>query len=298
MSARSCSPSGDRRRTDARGPCPPEVNDGGRPVTVPPMTTGDIQQAQVGEFELEYETFGSRADPPLLLVMGLGDADDPLARRFCRAARRPRLLRRPLRQPRHRHVDASSTTPASRTSSAAIRRRPAVRAPYTLDDMADDTVGLMERLDIPRAHVVGASMGGMIAQTLACRHPDRVLTLTSIMSTTGDRPAAGAPADAAMEVLLPPPPTTARSASSARCTSGASSAAPASSSTRPTSATAPDAPSTAALAGRRGPPARRHPRLRQPHRAPRLRHRADASSSTATPTRWCRRAAAAPPRRR
>src|SRR6185503_2418610 len=58
-------------------------------------------------------------------------------------------------------------------------------ASYTLDEMADDTAGLLEALDIDAAHVVGVSMGGMIGQTLACRHPERVLSLTSIMSSTG-----------------------------------------------------------------------------------------------------------------
>ena len=60
-------------------------------------------------------------------------------------------------------------------------------ASYTLDDMADDTAGLLDALDIDAAHVVGVSMGGMIGQTLACRHPERVLSLTSIMSSTGSR---------------------------------------------------------------------------------------------------------------
>ena len=66
-----------------------------------------------------------------------------------------------------------------------------VRPPYTLDDMARDALGLMDALGIARAHVVGASMGGMIAQILAIEHPERVKSLTSIMSTSGDRSAAG-----------------------------------------------------------------------------------------------------------
>jgi len=78
-------------------------------------------------------------------------------------------------------------------------------AAYTLYDMADDAAALLEDLGIPAAHIVGASMGGMIAQALAIRHPDRVLSLCSIMSTTGDR-AVGQPAPEAMSVLLQPPP--------------------------------------------------------------------------------------------
>jgi pimeloyl-ACP methyl ester carboxylesterase len=80
----------------------------------------------------------------------------------------------------------------------------AVDAPYRLSDMAADAAGLLDHLDIPAAHVVGASMGGMIAQTLAIEHPDRVLTLTSIMSTTGD-PDVGAPSPDALGVLMRPP---------------------------------------------------------------------------------------------
>ncbi|TMR89626.1 alpha/beta fold hydrolase [Nonomuraea basaltis] len=77
-------------------------------------------------------------------------------------------------------------------------------APYLLDDLADDAAGLMDALGWPAAHVVGASMGGMIAQALAIRHPARVLTLTSIMSTTGPRVAPPTPAAIAALTATPP----------------------------------------------------------------------------------------------
>ena len=80
-------------------------------------------------------------------------------------------------------------------------------ASYRLDDMADDSAGLLDALGIAAAHVVGASMGGMIAQCLAIHHPDRVLSLCSIMSTTGD-PRVGQPSPEAMSALLTPPPQT------------------------------------------------------------------------------------------
>ena len=81
--------------------------------------------------------------------------------------------------------------------------------PYTLSDMANDGVGLLDALEIDAAHVVGASMGGMIAQTMAIEHPDRVRSLTSIMSSPGD-PRTGKPEPEALEVLLTVPPTRAR----------------------------------------------------------------------------------------
>ncbi|NUR86981.1 MAG: alpha/beta fold hydrolase [Nonomuraea sp.] len=77
--------------------------------------------------------------------------------------------------------------------------------PYFLEDMADDAAALLDALGWPAAHVVGASMGGMIAQALAIRHPERVLTLTSIMSTPG--PSVAPPTEAAMAVLMSQPPT-------------------------------------------------------------------------------------------
>ena len=77
-----------------------------------------------------------------------------------------------------------ATKPPGRLRQLLARPRPGA---YDLGDMAHDTIGLLDHLDIDRTHVVGMSMGGMIAQTLAARHPGRVLSLTSIFSTTGDR---------------------------------------------------------------------------------------------------------------
>src|SRR5205085_1868397 len=88
----------------------------------------------------------------------------------------------------NRDVGRSTRLSRHRPPTAAqIVRRDARAAAYTLDDMADDGVGLLDCLGVERAHVVGASMGGMIAQTIAIRHPDRVLSLVSIMSNTGAR---------------------------------------------------------------------------------------------------------------
>jgi pimeloyl-ACP methyl ester carboxylesterase len=87
---------------------------------------------------------------------------------------------------------------------AVAAGRPA-QAPYTLDDMADDAAALLAGLDLGSAHVCGASMGGMIAQTLAYRHPTRVRSLVSIMSSTGN-PALPPAKPEAMAALVAPPP--------------------------------------------------------------------------------------------
>jgi pimeloyl-ACP methyl ester carboxylesterase len=101
-------------------------------------------------------------------------------------------------------LDAGGVPNVFEAMQAAAAGKP-VQAPYTLVDMADDTVGLMAALGMEHAHVVGASMGGMIAQTLAIQHPTRLLSMTSIMSTTGDPSLPPASAEA-MRVLLTPPP--------------------------------------------------------------------------------------------
>jgi pimeloyl-ACP methyl ester carboxylesterase len=136
------------------------------------------------DIELCYETFGDAADPTALLVMGLatqmlGWPDD-----FCRqlADRGFHVVRFDNRDiGRSTHIDA----PAPSFGQAILR--PKKVASYLLGDMADDAAGLLRELDLAPAHVIGASMGGMIAQSLAARNPKLVLSLTSIMSTTGRR---------------------------------------------------------------------------------------------------------------
>ncbi len=159
--------------------------------------------------ELEYETFGDRSRPPLVLVMGLGAQMILWEEDFCDALARTgffvvRFDNRDVGM--STQLDAAGIPNVFEAMQAAAAGRP-VTAPYTLADMADDTVALMDVLGIARAHVVGASMGGMIVQTLAIRHPDRLLSMTSIMSTTGDPSLPQATGDA-LRVLLTPPPGT------------------------------------------------------------------------------------------
>src|SRR3954465_4026015 len=174
------------------------------------MTTeSGIQRAQVGDIELAYETFGDRDDPPVLLVMGLATQMIGWPDEFCRG-----LADRGLFVVRFDNRDIGLSThlddrgaPDIMTVLAGARSP----VPYGLADLADDTVGLLDALGLDSAHVVGASMGGMIAQLVAIRYPKRVRSLTSIMSTTGN-PTVGAPAEAAMGVLLAPPATDRESA--------------------------------------------------------------------------------------
>jgi pimeloyl-ACP methyl ester carboxylesterase len=143
------------------------------------------QMAQVGELEICYETFGSPDDPALLLVMGLGTQMIGWPEAFCQA-----LAARGFHVIRYDNRDVGRSTHlrgyrAPTIKQLLLRDRSAAR--YSLADMADDGIGLLDVLGIERAHVAGASMGGMIAQTMAARHPERVLSLASIMSNTGHR---------------------------------------------------------------------------------------------------------------
>jgi pimeloyl-ACP methyl ester carboxylesterase len=136
---------------------------------------------------LEYESLGDPSAPVVILVMGLGMQMIAWPDPFCE-----RLVRHGLRVIRFDNRDIGLSQKfdhlgvphISRALLRAMLGLP-VRAPYDLDDMARDTVGLMDVLGIPAAHVVGASMGGMISQLVAAHYPERVLSLTSIMSTTG-----------------------------------------------------------------------------------------------------------------
>lgn len=136
---------------------------------------------------LAYETFGDEGDPALLLVMGLGCPMNWWRTGFCEelAAQGFRVIRYDSRDVgRSTRLDDHPITRRQVAAAATGRWR---RAPYSLSDLAADAVGLLDALGIDAAHVVGQSMGGMVAQTLAIEHPDRVLSLTSIMSTTGRR---------------------------------------------------------------------------------------------------------------
>lgn len=139
-----------------------------------------------GGVELCYQTFGDPDDEPVLLVMGLGGPMTWWDPAFCTM-----LAERGCYVIRYDNRDTGrSTKIKERVRRSTLMRAfagRAVRAPYSLGDMAEDAVGLLDHLGLDGAHVVGISMGGMIAQTLALDHPDRVASLTSIMSTTGKR---------------------------------------------------------------------------------------------------------------
>jgi pimeloyl-ACP methyl ester carboxylesterase len=140
-----------------------------------------------GEIELAYETFGDPADPAVLLIMGLGAQMIFWPDELCEA-----LAGAGYHVLRFDNRDAGRST---------VLDELGIDASYTLQDMAADAVGLLDAIGIDRAHVVGASLGGMIAQQLAIDFPDRVLSLASIMSTTGER-AVGRPTPEAMAVLM------------------------------------------------------------------------------------------------
>ena len=160
------------------------------------------QLARIGDVEIAFEEFGEPGDPAMLLVMGLGVQmlgwDDELCRML--AAEGFRVVRFD-----NRDVGRSTRYDGPAPDWAALASGNGSSATYLLDDMADDAVKLLDHLGIEAAHLVGASLGGMIAQTLAIRHPERVPSLASIMSTTGDR-SVGQPHPEALGALFNPPP--------------------------------------------------------------------------------------------
>ena len=166
--------------------------------------------AKVGELEICCQAFGRPSDPPLLLIAGLGAQMIWYEDDFCAA-----LAERGLWVVRYDNRDVGKSTqidwkpPVDAGAAVAERKKgDRIAAPYLLKDMAADAVGLMDALGVARAHIVGASMGGMIAQEIAIHWPERVRSLTSIMSTTGD-PRLPPPTPAVMTVFTKPPPKTA-----------------------------------------------------------------------------------------
>jgi pimeloyl-ACP methyl ester carboxylesterase len=130
------------------------------------------------------EEFGQTGDPPILLIMGLATQMIGWPDEFCR-----QLAGQGFRVVRFDNRDCGRSThlPGPRLTLRALISRRVAPGQYTLSDMALDAVGLLKALDMEPAHVVGVSMGGMIAQTLAAEHPDSVRSLVSVMSATGNR---------------------------------------------------------------------------------------------------------------
>jgi pimeloyl-ACP methyl ester carboxylesterase len=164
---------------------------------------------QANGITIEHDTFGAADCPPLLLIMGLGAQMTLWPVEFCEA-----LADRGFHVIRfdNRDVGLSSKfeqagIPDMATMMMAVMTGKKPEVTYSLADMADDAIGLLDALGIDRAHIVGASMGGMIAQVVAATYPKRVLSLTSIMSTTGN-PAIPPAQPAAMAVLTNRPTTT------------------------------------------------------------------------------------------
>ena len=160
--------------------------------------------------EVEYETFGDPADPTLLLVVGFTAQLTMWPVEFCEM-----LATKGLHVVVFDNRDCGlstkldgATVDVDTVVMAALSEQPDLLppVPYTLSDMAADAMGLLDHLGIASAHVAGASMGGMIAQTIAIEHPGRTRSLVSIMSTTGD-PDVSTPTAEAASALLDPPPT-------------------------------------------------------------------------------------------
>ena len=162
---------------------------------------------QVNDIAITYETQGNPDNEPILLIMGLGMQLVSWPDSFCEG-----LVRQGFYVIRFDNRDSGLSTKLTHlgkpnTTLAVLKMmlRMPLKSGYTLDDMAADAVGVLNALGIPKAHIVGASMGGMIAQLVAGTYPDRTLSLTSIMSTSGRRGLPG-PTKEARKILFAKPP--------------------------------------------------------------------------------------------
>jgi pimeloyl-ACP methyl ester carboxylesterase len=159
--------------------------------------------------ELEYDTFGSPDDPPLLLIMGFTAQLTAWDERFCQllADGGRYVIRFDNRDCGLSTKLDGQVADVPAVMAAAFADQPAPKVPYTLSEMAADAIGLLDQLNIERAHIMGASMGGMIAQTVAIEHPTRVRSLISIMSQPGEIEVGQPTAEAAAAIFSPPPTT-------------------------------------------------------------------------------------------
>lgn len=165
---------------------------------MPKIAANDIQ--------IEYESHGDPSAPTVLLIMGLGTQLTAWPETFCAqlVAHGYHVLRFDNRDVGlSTHFDEARTPNIPALVALKMLRLPGF-VPYRLRDMADDAVSLLDALHITAAHVVGVSMGGMLAQLVAAHYPERTLSMTSIMSTTGNRALPGSDKEATQALLLKP----------------------------------------------------------------------------------------------
>jgi pimeloyl-ACP methyl ester carboxylesterase len=157
-----------------------------RDSTQPPLASDELRAPISTEVELCYQTFGDPDDEPLLLVMGLSGPMTWWDQVFCE-----QLASAGFHVVRYDNRDTGKSSriaaPVRHDQLVRAFATGSARAPYTMSDLAGDAVALLDHLGMESAHLVGVSMGGMIAQTVAVEHPTRVRSLTSISSTTGRR---------------------------------------------------------------------------------------------------------------
>jgi pimeloyl-ACP methyl ester carboxylesterase len=175
------------------------------------MLESAMPQVRANGIDIEYESFGRESDPLILLIMGFGAQlifwPEPLCQGLAdKGFRVVRFDNRDIGKSTHL---AGQTAPDPRALFAEVMAGRHPHVPYSLDDMADDAVGLMDALGAERAHIVGASMGGMIAQLVAINYPSRTKSLVSIMSTTGRRDLPSGNPET-LSVLFRPPKSTSR----------------------------------------------------------------------------------------
>jgi pimeloyl-ACP methyl ester carboxylesterase len=165
-----------------------------------------MPQAQANGIAIEYESFGRAGDPTILLIMGFSAQMTMWPVAFCK-----RLAERGFRVIRFDNRDIGKSTHLTNLGTPNVPEAmmkmmsgQPVTAPYQLDDMAQDATALLDALSIDSAHIVGASMGGMIAQIVAAKHPKHTRSLVSIMSTTGNRSLPQAKPEAMAAITVPP----------------------------------------------------------------------------------------------
>ena len=170
------------------------------------MTEFTTAKIRTNTIELSYDEFGNKQHPVIILIQGLGTQRIGWPDQFCTL-----LTDTGFRVIRFDNRDIGQSSKMPHLGKANVARIVLLKklwlpasTPYSLEDMASDTIALLDALCIPRAHIVGASMGGMIAQLVAANYPDRTISLTSIMSTSGKRGLPGATREVAKYLFSPP----------------------------------------------------------------------------------------------